>query len=1254
MKKTLLFTLLAFISAFSVAQVTIQTTGDAALQVSMQHSDQESTTLQYTISAFNLKEVTVEGERYHQLQLGNTSPLLEAGCPEVRTGADALIIPDNGWMQVEVIAASYQDFPDINLIPSKGNLTRDINPDDVPLIKGPLYQQNRFYPGELATLRDPYILRDFRGQTLVVQPFQYNPVTRVLRVFYSFTVKVAKAGLGGLNVLDRSLTTKASGDEFIQIYQRHFINFGALGINYTPVGEDGKMLVISHGAFMPAMADFVTWKNQRGIPCQMVDVATIGTTAAAIKTYVTNYYNTNGLTYLLLVGDATQIPTNSLTAGHSDNAYAYILGNDHYPEFFVGRFSAETIDHVETQVVRTLSYEIAPDTTGSWLRKSIGIASEEGPGDDNEYDYQHIRNMQTDLMNFSQNVKMEFFEGSQGGNDAPGDPTATMVLNAVNGGGGVILYTGHGSNTSWGTSGFSNTDVASLSNYNKWPYIWAVACVNGNFVGNTCFAEAWMRAFKSDQPTGAIAFLGSTINQSWDPPMDGQDEMVDILVESYATNIKRTFGGLSMSGCMKMNDSYGAGGYEMTDTWTLFGDPSLLVYTSSPLPITASHQPAIMIGTSQFPVFCPVNGAKATLSYNGQILGTGIVAGSTVTINFNSPLVPDTLLLVITGFNRIPYIAEIPLIVANAPYVTYKDHQVSDPNANNNNRADFGELISLNMSLENIGVQVAGQVNAVLRSLDSYVEVVDSTSAFGNINDGATQQVLNAFSVRISDSVPDGHPAAMQLLISDNNSHQWTANFTLVCHAPELLFDSLYFDDVAGGNGNGKFEPGEVVVLNARLKNIGGAEADMHTCNVLATSMATQLFGSDTVTFTQLPLQTPYNVQFYARMDTAVPLGTAFQFQLHFESGYYDASATIGDVVNSGNENWETGDFTKFNWLLSGDANWSISNSLPYEGIYCAKSGLIGNSAQSNLSVDWFAAFPDSVSFWLKVSCENGSASGQKWDYLEFYIDGVSKGWWDGTKPWMRVAYPVSAGQHTFTWQYEKDAYATGGSDAAWIDLITFPAAGNAVLPKPFILMDFAHYSDVNGNNNYVINPGELIDISCKLTNIGFAQATNISGALAVNDPLMTLVDPLGTFGSLASGADTVSGNEMQVQVSSGAPAGKVFTLHLTLTDDSANTWVYPMTMEVDASTGVNEINTTAVPVVYPNPFSNLLNLFVPGETGKIRVQMFTMDGRLVLDQEAIQGESVITLDTQKIPSGALLVRVFSKDAVYTVKVIRN
>jgi gingipain R len=195
------------------------------------------------------------------------------------------------------------------------------------------------------------------------------------------------------------------------------------------------------------------------------------------------------------------------------------------------------------------------------------------------------------------------------------------------------------------------------------PFIWSVACVNGDFVSGTCLAEAFTRAGTPAKPTGALATLMSTINQSWNPPMAGQDAMIDILVESKAGNIKRTFGGLSMNGCMQMNDSYPKGGSgdfgaEMTDTWTLFGDPSVMVFTNTPAAMTVSHVSKTPLNTTKITVSCNVKDALICLSKDGVILGTGISNGTSADITIPAAAA-GTIDVVATAYNKMTYTGNI-------------------------------------------------------------------------------------------------------------------------------------------------------------------------------------------------------------------------------------------------------------------------------------------------------------------------------------------------------------------------------------------------------------------------------------------------------------------------------------------------------------------------------------------------------------------------------------------------------------------
>ena len=174
-------------------------------------------------------------------------------------------------------------------------------------------------------------------------------------------------------------------------------------------------------------------------------------------------------------------------------------------------------------------YERFPND-GDWYTQAVGIASNQGPGWGGQTD---------DVFN-SQTLCPLLLDYNYDDCPVIADPSGSLTqgVNAINSGVSVINYTGHGSQTSWGNGAqLSNSDVNGLNNTDKLPFIWSVACVNGEFHTGTCFAETWLRATHNNQPSGAIGFFGSTVNQSWSPPMEGQDEMNDILVETYNNNI---------------------------------------------------------------------------------------------------------------------------------------------------------------------------------------------------------------------------------------------------------------------------------------------------------------------------------------------------------------------------------------------------------------------------------------------------------------------------------------------------------------------------------------------------------------------------------------------------------------------------------------------------------------------------------------------------------------------------------------------
>jgi len=790
------------------------TTGDVF--VTVLESNENHTVARFEIGGFYKQAVDISGETYYSINLVGEGVLHNQGEPALPRICRSFIIPDNAKMEIRVELSEYREFTDIPVIPSKGNLKRTVNPADVPYEFGPIYFTDDWYPSAQASVREPYILRDVRGIVAEVYPFQYNPVTKTLRVYTSITIELVNSGPGEINVLDRHEPLTAVTPEFDFMYRRRFINYGQSVLLYTPVGETGDMLVITHDAFHDAVMPFVEWKRQKGIKTTLVNISTIGNNANSIKNFVQAFYDSTNLAFLVLVGDAAQVATYYASDGASDPSYSKVAGSDSYPDIFVGRISAENLTQVETQITRLVEYEETPQTSGNWYHLATGIASNQGPGHQGEYDNQHMGFIRNDLLAYNYTSVDQIYDPNA---------SAAQVTQVLNEGRGFVNYCGHGSWDSWGTTDFSNSLVNALTNDNKLPFVFSVACNNGEFDNYaSCYAETWMRATNNGEPTGAVGVYMSSISQDWDPPMWAQDEAVDLLV----AEAKLTFGGICYNGSCKMIDETGSdGGIDMFNTWILFGDPSALIYTDTPSQMTVQHDPSVIFTSTDMDVtIYGVEGALCALYYDGVLYGSAYTDNSGLaTIVFDQTLpVGVTLDLTATCYNRAPYFGAVTAIAPDGPYVVFDEYGINDDAGNANGLVDFSESILLDVQLMNVGPDMAYGVSGTLTSADDYVTITDNTAAFGNIEgDFGTTNLPNAFGFDVSSQAPDGHIISFDLTAT-NGSLDWVSHFTIPVHAPVINFIDVSIDD-SDGNGNGILEAGETVDVRVTIKNTGSSFA---------------------------------------------------------------------------------------------------------------------------------------------------------------------------------------------------------------------------------------------------------------------------------------------------------------------------------------------------------------------------------------------------------------------------------------------
>ena len=563
--------------------------------------------------------------------------LLEKGKPQLPSYAVTFMLPAKGKSRVNVIYSEEETIENVLVAPSKGNLKRNIDPAQVAYEFGEVYQTDAFFPAEIAAAAKPFNLRSIRGQVVRVFPYRYNPVTKTLTHYTKIRIELltdpSESG-------ENELTSGAFEPRDLKSFSNLFVN-PSKTVKYDAVEESGDMLVLAPESYVNAISPLLNWKNQKGLKTRLVTISETGETPTTIKTRIEDEYWANpDLKYVLLVGDHQQIP--AYTYGttwdneelYSDSYYGQLLGSDFYPELFVGRFSG-TVANVEVMVDRTMEYETNP-LEGNWMTKAIVLGSGEGSGygDEGQADWQHLRGIHDELLNYGYSDVYEFYDGSRGQGDANGNPTPSIILPAVNTGVGLFNYTGHGDINTCITGSFGSSQINQATNNGMYPFVISVACNNGTFTYGSCISETWLKATENNTPSGAIAACGSSILMAWAPPMQTQDEVASLIVRNDVNNIKNTLGGLFYNAQMSMLEEYPEDGEEVMQTWVFFGDPSTDYRNAVTQNLAVEYDTCI---TSSDISFTSVNdGTLISLTQDNEILARGTVSGGSLSLNLGA------------------------------------------------------------------------------------------------------------------------------------------------------------------------------------------------------------------------------------------------------------------------------------------------------------------------------------------------------------------------------------------------------------------------------------------------------------------------------------------------------------------------------------------------------------------------------------------------------------------------------------------
>jgi hypothetical protein len=170
----------------------------------------------------------------------------------------------------------------------------------------------------------------------------------------------------------------------------------------------------------------------------------------------------------------------------------------------------------------------------------------------------------------------------------------------------------------------------------------------------------------------------------------------------------------------------------------------------------------------------------------------------------------------------------------------------------------------------------------------------------------------------------------------------------------------------------------------------------------------------------------------------------------------------------------------------------------------------------------------------------------------------------------------------------------TGHNFHPFIDTLTIVASGAAILPAPSI------FTEIVGNGDSLLNPGETVRIAPMIFNIGTDSVDGLSGLFRYPAGI-TPIDSISAFPSLGTW-DTVAGDDLEFVISPDFPATEDLPLKLYVAGHPDGPWE----LDLIPSVGVHRFKTSLIEVtIFDEPIfgGDDDGRLDPGETAELEIR---------------------------------------------------
>jgi hypothetical protein len=999
-------------------------------KITYERSSSGGSQISFELKDFKADKIETDGTVYTNILFGSKVSTNKKGFAELPLVSAAVQVSNEKNVRYDFIVEDVEVIELENpLLPSRGALPRSTDISSIPYEISESSIFDGWYPEKNAEGTEPFIFRDTRGMNIIFYPFRYNSAKQKLEVVRKITVKITENNDEPVNAIKRSHRQIAK--EMDGVYRSLYINYNES--KSLQIGDIGEILVIhtENNGGLSAIQPYIDWKKQLGYKVHALEVAN-GTDLNISQTVTSAYESNPNILFVQLIGDWENLKSDfqyySVTSsdGAKDPVLGCVAGYDRYQDVIIGRFSVKSETELKEQIGKSMRYEKQPDIYGEWYTKALAMASNEGAGsgDDGESDQLHNEII------INNKLLPSSFEGSYEVYQAEGG-NAAQISAAINAGVSLINYTGHGYYQEFSGPRFTSSNVSALTNGEKLPIVISVACLTGHFSYATdCFAETWLK--KTDG--GAVAGWFSTISQPWLPPMRGQDYFNDILTGGYdysnnpgngiSTDEQRiTFGALTLNSAILMLTEAPSDGSTIAtaETWTVFGDAALQVRRDKPKVVEILNETLLIenYSTKITSGGVPVEGAVLTLFQNDSVFSGISDAEGNVSVPHDFTV--GDVIITVSGFNLAPAQITVPVVTPEGAYLKVTGYSFSS--------SDFAQTATVSLKISNLGTEQSDGVYLSISENSDYLSIINGVSDMNDLilEPGADHELNGVLELEVSPFAPDQSRTEINAQLRDGLGRIFDSRLYLTINSPKAEV-SHTFDTESAIQGQNQ-------TVTFRIKNAG------HAALKEAVIMLEQITDFDITISEQVSIDL---IQSGEYTDATFVCGygndiinssfARFKLKTQNFTGFY-AEYEYGTVVGM-TESFESGDFSKNEWVFSGRKNWIIDSTNFYEGGFSANSGDVLDGENSSISLTFNFESDGYISFYRKVSSE------LTYDRLSFYIDGILKNSWSGNLNWTKVSYNVQSGTREFKWVFLRDSSSGWGENKAWIDNIL--AAGIA------------------------------------------------------------------------------------------------------------------------------------------------------------------------------------------------------------------